>query len=118
MHSSTITATGPTSSGRAEWAVIGEDVMMLRSGLRGALPGAMCASAGDFDDRHLGFETGAGRRIKQRRTDIVAGHFANVTADIADQKCHHRAAIVPVRAGEECVATFDAMDEAVFHQEI
>ena len=37
---------------------------------------------------------------------------------VADQERHHRGGVMVMRAGQKRVAAFDAVDEAVFHQEI
>src|SRR5207249_7585594 len=79
---------------------------------------AMGAGAGDFHDGEFWRKTRrACRRIEALRHG-GRGNFADGAAMIADQERHHRSLVMIMRAGEEGVAAFDPVHEAVLHQKI
>src|SRR4051812_33917759 len=78
----------------------------------------MRAGAGNLDDGELWQKAGGARRSIEALRDGASGNFADRAATIADQERHHRGGVMVVRTGEKGVAAFDAVDEAVFHQEI
>ena len=79
---------------------------------------AMRANAGDFD--HWTFRRKARRATGafQCLRDGATGRFADGAAAFADQEHDRIAAGVIVHAGDERVAAFDAMDQAVVPQKI
>ena len=81
-------------------------------------PLAVRAGAGDFDHRQFGRKAGGARGVVQALRHRRRRNFADRTTALADQKSNHRRRIVVMRAGEIRVAAFDAVNEAVLHQEI
>src|SRR6185437_13449106 len=79
---------------------------------------AMCADAGDLNDRGSGY--------KARRSGSIfdgIGHgggccFSHGTAFFADQEHNRVAAVVIVHAGDKRVAAFDPMHEPLLAQKI
>src|SRR6185503_1791927 len=92
------------------------DWMQQHHALRGLL--AMRAGAGDLDHRELWRKARGARRRTERLRHGRRRNFPDRAAAIADEKSHRRRRVMVVRAGEPGVAAFDAMDQAVRHQEI
>src|SRR5580698_3958145 len=76
------------------------------------------AYAGDFDNRHSRRKAGRTCRGIEALRDGRRRDLADQAATLADQEGHHRRLVMIMGAGEKRVAAFDAMDEAVLHQEI
>ena len=79
---------------------------------------AVRAGAGDLDHRQFRRKAGGARRGVEALRDRGGRNLADRAAMFADQERHHRRGVMVMRAGEIGVAAFDAVDEAVFHQEI
>jgi hypothetical protein len=79
---------------------------------------AVGAGAGDFDDGKLWRKPRRTRRRAERLRDRRRRNFSDRAAAVADQKRDGRRRVMVMRAGKIGIATFDAMDEAVRHQEI
>src|SRR5439155_26082168 len=74
---------------------------------------AMCADAGDFDQRTVRRESHRARRRLERFRGGAAGHFADCSTAFTDQKNDEVAAAVIVYASDEGVTALNAMNETV-----
>ncbi len=79
---------------------------------------AMRADAGDFNDRGLRDKPGRARRIFYGIRHRRGRGLTHCAACLANQKHDRVAALVIVHAGDEGIAAFDAMDQALLAQEI
>src|SRR6185437_2432512 len=111
-QSTTMIAAASASSGRVTLLDAGADTINATSRRL-----AMRADAGNFDHRRLRRKSGGARGGLDGVGDRGAGRLAHGAAFFADQEHHRIAGFVILHAGDECVAAFDAMDQALFAQE-
>src|ERR1700744_6262413 len=78
----------------------------------------MRAGAGDLYYRQFRYKPGGTRRGVESFRARGGQNLAHRAAAFADQERHHGGGVMVVRAGEIGVATLDAMDEAIVHQEL
>ena len=71
----------------------------------------MAAHARDLDDRRFGRKAGLARGGRERSGDLGRGRLADYTAALADQKYDEIARRMIVNAGNEGIATGNAMHE-------
>jgi hypothetical protein len=84
----------------------------------GSFLATMCANTGNLNQRAFGRKPRGSRRRFERVRCAAAGRFTDRAALLTDQKNHQFVVAVIVCAGDECIAAFDAMNEAVVTQKI
>src|SRR5258705_3927744 len=119
-HSISITATAPGLSGRpAEFIRVScDDIEPCLRLVAVLLFLAVHAGAGDFHHGQFRRKARGARRGVDTLRRRHRWNFANRTAALADQECHHRRRVMVMRAGEDGVAALDAVDLTGFIQKI
>src|SRR5665213_2495392 len=112
-QSTTTIAAAIASSGRVTLLDAGADTINATSRRF-----AVRADAGDFDHRRLRRKAGGARGGLDGVGDRGRGRLAHRAAFFADQKHHRIVAVVILHAGDERVAAFDAVGQALLAQEI